>query len=351
MEAGLELREEKNISTRRGVLLSKKTLTVNNGYSMTGSKPSSRECENRESIEVTLAVGGGVTLTTDGTEKGSEANKERSSAENLDKGNEKQGEKLKEGEITTENIIGTSNVNKQDKTEEMEMDSQNCEKPQDLVMMRRNKRFKRLPTSSREPLKEVTNLGGMVCEGGKRKITTQEREEAIEALEENIIKMPKRNKESQPNAETPAKGMRLMVTTVRNHQQRRVGIGIVAVNDQDHIQIIWGLHEGLKTGQDQEITEAIRFALIKAAEHGWKEIQVEADNKLVIELLTKGCSNHREAAPVLEDVLDMFSWFHKCSFIYIRKSSNSLGNRVAVFAKCLLHDVVWLESYPAWARI
>ncbi|KAL3498890.1 hypothetical protein ACH5RR_041622 [Cinchona calisaya] len=120
---------------------------------------------------------------------------------------------------------------------------------------------------------------------------------------------------------------------------------------QDHIQIICGLHEGLKTGQDQEIAKAIRFALIKAAEHGWKEFQVEAENKLVIEMLTKGCSNHREAAPVLEDVLDLSSWFHKCSFVHIRKSSNSLSNRVAVLAKSLLHDVVWLESFPAWARM
>ncbi|KAL3499892.1 hypothetical protein ACH5RR_038985 [Cinchona calisaya] len=92
---------------------------------------------------------------------------------------------------------------------------------------------------------------------------------------------------SEPNAVTLAKGMRLMVATARNHQERRVGIGIVAVNDQDHIQTIWGLHEGLKTSQDQEIAEAIRFALIKAAEHGWKEIPVEDDNKVVIEMLTR----------------------------------------------------------------
>ncbi|KAL3500297.1 hypothetical protein ACH5RR_039390 [Cinchona calisaya] len=35
----------------------------------------------------------------------------------------------------------------------------------------------------------------------------------------------------------------------------------------------------------QEIAKAIRFALIKAAEKGWKEIQIEANNKMVIEMI------------------------------------------------------------------
>ncbi|KAL3521231.1 hypothetical protein ACH5RR_019380 [Cinchona calisaya] len=64
------------------------------------------------------------------------------------------------------------------------------------------------------------------------------------------------------------------------------------IDEQDNIQAIWGLLEGLKTSPDQEIVEAIRL---------------KPTTKVAIEMMRKGCCKHREAATMLEDVVTFLS--------------------------------------------
>ena len=66
----------------------------------------------------------------------------------------------------------------------------------------------------------------------------------------------------------------------------------------------------------QDQAEAVRLALLKAANQGWRRITVELDNQRLVEDIMESRYSNWRVATLIEDIKSICNLFHQCSFSF-----------------------------------
>ncbi|XP_027082645.1 uncharacterized protein [Coffea arabica] len=147
----------------------------------------------------------------------------------------------------------------------------------------------------------------------------------------------------------PPKGFISMNTDVSlNMQERKVGWGIVARNDDCVLVGAWAVSENRLGDPVVEEATAIRKALIVAKQNGWGKIVLQLDCKTIVDKLNAKSAEHLSVGVILFDILKLRMDFVECSFSFIRRGENSVAHHLAKFALHLVDENVWQESFPDW---
>ncbi|KAL3529377.1 hypothetical protein ACH5RR_008699 [Cinchona calisaya] len=107
--------------------------------------------------------------------------------------------------------------------------------------------------------------------------------------------------------------------------------------------------EDRKLSIDVKEAEAVRLALIKAAEKGWKDILIEMGNQQLVDKFIKRKIGFSTMAGILEHMNVLRNLFYSCSFNFWRQDNRNFCNSIASFATKLKKEIEWEEFFPIWA--
>lgn len=113
-------------------------------------------------------------------------------------------------------------------------------------------------------------------------------------------------------------GMRMLlkIHTQQDQSQSIVGIGITATDNFGQVQAAWALRERMSGDPLQDQAEAVRLALLKAANQGWRHIKVELDNRRLVESIMDSRYNNWRVSTLIGDIQSICNLFHQCSFSF-----------------------------------
>ncbi|XP_027173470.1 uncharacterized protein LOC113773121 [Coffea eugenioides] len=147
----------------------------------------------------------------------------------------------------------------------------------------------------------------------------------------------------------PPKGFICMNTDASLHmQERKVGWGIVARNDDGALVGAWAGSENRIGDPAVEEAMAIRKALIIAKQKGWGKIVLQSDCKAIIDKLNVKSAEYLSVGVILFDILKLRMDFIECSFSFVRRGVNSVAHHLAKYALRVVDEKVWQESFPDW---
>lgn len=89
-----------------------------------------------------------------------------------------------------------------------------------------------------------------------------------------------------------------------------------------------------------EEANAIKLALLLAKQKGWSQVQIYGANRILMHKLESQDTNDSLCTSIIENILDLKSLFHLCSFHHVDSKLN-----VAARKKYLKDVVVWEESF------
>ncbi|KAL3514327.1 hypothetical protein ACH5RR_027044 [Cinchona calisaya] len=104
----------------------------------------------------------------------------------------------------------------------------------------------------------------------------------------------------------------LMVMAKINVKIRKVRIRVVAVNINSQMTIGCALVEHRVSEQLIEKAKAIRLALIKAKEEGWRKVTILTSCRTPAHKLTKGSNEDALIGIILEDIINLKLLFDDC---------------------------------------
>ena len=133
-------------------------------------------------------------------------------------------------------------------------------------------------------------------------------------------------------------GLLLKIHTYQSKDQPTVGIGISVTDYMGQLQAVWALTERTSGDLLQDQAAAVRLALLKAGNQGWSNIQVELDNRKLVEAIKKPSHNNHLMATLLEDIRSICNLFHQCSFSF------AISRKVECI-KLSLHALnIWIDE-------
>ena len=103
----------------------------------------------------------------------------------------------------------------------------------------------------------------------------------------------------------------------------------------------WAFRERAAGSQVQQQAEAIKFALVKAAEQGWRIIKVDVANKQLLEQIQGKKNMDKWTATLLQDIRELSTLFYKCSFCLNEVNKNALTYYFSAHALTNYYDVEW----------
>ena len=108
--------------------------------------------------------------------------------------------------------------------------------------------------------------------------------------------------------------MLLKIHTQIDKSQSTVGIGITATDYSGQLHAAWALRERMSGDSLQDQAEAVKLALMNAANQGWRNIEVELDNSKLKGYIVDSRHSSWRSATLIEDIQSISSLFHLCSF-------------------------------------
>lgn len=111
--------------------------------------------------------------------------------------------------------------------------------------------------------------------------------------------------------------MQLEILTQQNKDQLVVGIGIMATDSSGQLQAAWMIRERRSGDSLQDQAEAVKLAMIKAANQGWRHIQIEVDNKKLFEYIQRSGHKNSRVAALIDDIQSSSRLFRLCSFSFV----------------------------------
>ncbi|KAF7830925.1 ribonuclease H [Senna tora] len=91
---------------------------------------------------------------------------------------------------------------------------------------------------------------------------------------------------------------------------------------------------------------AVKRGVEMAMEVGVKDLQVECDSKLVVEMLNSGCEHMSFLSSLCSSILALCGGFNNVEFIWIPRCCNQSADCLSRFAKVSSCNKVWLNSVP-----
>ncbi|KAL3506601.1 hypothetical protein ACH5RR_031983 [Cinchona calisaya] len=236
----------------------------------------------------------------------------------------------------------------------------------------RNRKVKGFHRRERRALAEISNstLGMMNSEVGKRKVQVMhandedvgndiyaqkykniedwsKHEGGLDDKQNRLI--GNTNQESQQQSLDLHPGILRIATAVKvREQENKVGIGIVAFTNNDEVSTTWAMVERRKGIKQMEEAEAVKMALIKASEEGWRKIVIQSSNKNLVYKLCRKCRDDNVLGTILDDILNLTTLFEKCIFCSQPKEITGICNRIASLPMSSTHDWVWRSSLQRW---
>ncbi|KAL3527856.1 hypothetical protein ACH5RR_012512 [Cinchona calisaya] len=133
----------------------------------------------------------------------------------------------------------------------------------------------------------------------------------------------------------------ITVAAITSPNINKFGIGITVFLPLSNGRTAWAIPEYRGGDQKNIDAEAIRWAVMKAREEGWRNIVVRSNNRSLVDLLGSGFSKDATVATLLEDILCFCELFESCSFEFCDNNKITDGNLVANQALLPDSDEVW----------
>ena len=121
-----------------------------------------------------------------------------------------------------------------------------------------------------------------------------------------------------------------------------LGIGVAISGRPNEAKELWALKDRSSGDQNIDDAAAIKLALCKAVERGWRNICIQIRNKALLKQLQIGKSIDCRMTTMLEDLLRLQSLFRMCSFCFVNFDVNDVCEHVSSYALGILLDEEFL---------
>ena len=129
-------------------------------------------------------------------------------------------------------------------------------------------------------------------------------------------------------------------------EDKSFGIGITALNTANQGITAWSLRERQSGNKDQDLAEAVRLCMVKAAGKGWRKINIRFENRKMMTQFQNGKDGNIAIAAIMEDVQQMSLWFRMCSFERLNEGTDSLCYSLSKIALLNFCDMEWNYAIP-----
>lgn len=125
--------------------------------------------------------------------------------------------------------------------------------------------------------------------------------------------------------------MVLKISVARQRKFNHVGIGVVA-SWGDQVRAEWAITEQTSDSRIQDEGQAVRLALSKAFEQGWRRVKVEIKSKGLVAAIQANCPTNLRITRLIEDISQLTNVFHMCSFCFDNTKVKDLSYNLSIYA-------------------
>lgn len=130
-------------------------------------------------------------------------------------------------------------------------------------------------------------------------------------------------------------------------QKGRASWGAVDRNENGDLVGDWAGSVERSSEPIVEKANAIRNALRKPMQRGWRRIIIQFDCKNLLEKLVEENNGDPMIGALLENISNLSKEFSSCQVSFIRRDENVVSQKLAKFATTLIGDLDWKESFLA----
>ncbi|KAL2921546.1 hypothetical protein RDABS01_013037 [Bienertia sinuspersici] len=146
----------------------------------------------------------------------------------------------------------------------------------------------------------------------------------------------------------PREVMKLNFDAAINADYGRVGVGVVARNDQGKVMAAISNTILQEWGAEMVEVPTAKRAVKLAKNQGWRKVIVEGDAANIIKALTCQANMSTYVQMMVEDMLADVSYLDCITFNFCFRECNEVAHRLAKWAVTSFCDEVWLGEGPSW---
>ncbi|XP_027175077.1 uncharacterized protein LOC113774674 [Coffea eugenioides] len=125
------------------------------------------------------------------------------------------------------------------------------------------------------------------------------------------------------------------------------GWRMVARDWKGNVLGAWAIPNSSCSNPKLEESMALRAAMVKAKQQGWRRVMFESDCLMVVEEINREQTNVIGSV-VLSDIRKLRTKFDECCCTFTRRVNNSVSHTLAKMALKLREQTEWKDVFPGW---